>query len=66
MNLTEKEKEMLQEALEHERICTAKYQNYSEQLQDPQLKNLFEDLKNKEENQVQTISQLLQQGGVST
>ncbi len=63
MNITQKEKEGLQDALTHENICVAKYQNYANQLQDPQLKALFQDLQNKEEQHQQTITQLLQQGG---
>ena len=66
MNITHKEKELLQEALEHENICIAKYREYASQLQDPQLKSLFNDLQTKEENHAQTISQLLQQGGYSS
>lgn len=63
MNLTQKEKEGLQDALTHENICVTKYKNYADQLKDPQLKSLFLDLYKKEEQHRQTITQLLQQGG---
>ncbi len=66
MNLTHKEKELLQEAMEHERVCIAKYREYTKQLQDPQLKSLFAELQTKEEIHAQTISQLLQEGGYSS
>ena len=63
ISISQKEKEALQDALEHEQMCMIKYQNYSNQLQDPQLKSLFQDLYQREEQHYQTIQQLLQKGG---
>jgi rubrerythrin len=64
VQLTQKEILQLQDALNHERICVTKYNNYANQLQDQALSNLFKDLANREQQHVNTITQLLQQGGV--
>lgn len=63
--LTQKERQYLQEALKHEEVCVAKYGQYASQLQDPQLKQMFQQLQQKEQQHYQTISNLLGQGGGS-
>ena len=64
MQLTQKEKLQLQDALSHEKICVTKYNNYANQVQDQALKSLFQDLARREQQHVDTLTQLLQQGGV--
>lgn len=59
MQLTQKEKTLLQDQLNHEEVCIRKYQSYAEQAQDPQLKQLFNQYANVEQEHHDTISQLL-------
>ncbi|MBS4024336.1 MAG: spore coat protein [Clostridia bacterium] len=61
--LIQKERQFLQEALKHEEVCVAKYGQYANQLQDPQLKQMFQQLQQKEQQHYQTISNLLGQAG---
>lgn len=63
LQLTQKEILHLQDALEHEQICIKKYNNYANQTQDTELATLFNDLANNEQQHVDTITQILQQGG---
>ncbi|WP_422443706.1 spore coat protein [Thermoanaerobacterium sp. DL9XJH110] len=63
MQLTQKEKLQLQDALSHERICVMKYNNYANQAQDTEIASMFRNLANREQQHVDTISRLLQQGG---
>jgi len=64
LQLTQKEILQLQDALNHEKICVTKYNNYANQVQDQALKTMFQDLATREQQHVDTITQLLQQGGV--
>ena len=66
LQLTQKEILQLQDALSHEKICVTKYNNYANQVQDQALKTMFQDLANREQQHVDTITQLLQQGGAQT
>lgn len=63
LQLTQKEKLHLQDALEHENICIKKYNNYANQTQDTELASMFTDLANNEQQHADTITQILQQGG---
>lgn len=41
MELSDKEKKLLEDQLKAEYICMSKYKLYSEQAGDPQIKNIF-------------------------
>jgi len=66
LQLSQKEVLHLQDALEHEKLCVTKYNYYAQQLQDPQLSSIFRDLANREQQHVDTVTSLLQQGGIQT
>ena len=59
LQLTTKEKTMLQDQLKHEAICIQKYTSYAEQATDPQLQQLFSSLASKEQQHYSTIQQML-------
>jgi rubrerythrin len=60
MQLTQKERTLLQDQLSMEEICIEKYTKYSQQTQCPQLKQLFTNLASQEQNHYNTVNQLLQ------
>ncbi|MDI3482117.1 MAG: hypothetical protein PWQ97_1772 [Tepidanaerobacteraceae bacterium] len=66
MQLTQKEKLQLQDALSHEKICITKYNNYANQVQDTEIASLFRNLASREQQHADTLTKLLQQGGVQT
>ena len=66
MQLTQKEKMLLQDAVSHEQICVTKYNNYANQVQDTEISTMFKDLANREQQHINTITSLLQQGGAQT
>lgn len=49
----------MQDQKAHEELCIQKYQNYSNQAQDPQLKELFNSLAQKEQEHLNSINQIL-------
>jgi len=59
MNLTQKETTLLTDLKSQEQLCIEKYQKYAEMAHDPQLKNLFEELKTNEQKHLDTITQIL-------
>jgi spore coat protein CotF len=59
LKLTAKEKMLLQDQKAHEELCIKKYQNHSQQAQDPQLKQLFSSLGQKEQEHLNSINQIL-------
>jgi spore coat protein CotF len=59
VQLTQKEQTLLQDQKSHEEICVQKYQNYADQAQDPQLKQLFGDYAGQEQQHLDTINQIL-------
>jgi spore coat protein CotF len=59
INLSAKERMLLQDQKSHEELCVQKYQNYSNQAQDPQLKQLFSSLAKKEQEHLNSINQIL-------
>lgn len=59
MILTEKEKTTLQDLQTQEKNCIDKYGKYADQAKDPVLKDLFNDLKKKEQEHYKTITQVL-------
>ncbi len=63
MQLTQKETLYLQDAISHEQICVMKYNNYANQVQDTEISSMFRNLANREQQHIETINKLLQQGG---
>ncbi len=65
MSLTQMEAQQIQEAIKFEGLCSSKYAAYGEQLQDQELKNLFKQLENRENQHKNTLTQILQQNGIT-
>ncbi|WP_017209152.1 spore coat protein [Clostridium beijerinckii] len=59
VNLTQKEKMLLEDQKSHEEICIQKYSNYANQVQDPQLKQICKNNEQIERSHLNTINQLL-------
>lgn len=59
MQLSEKERTLLEDSKGHEELCIKKYNNYASQAQDPQLKQLFQGLAQKEQEHLTSINQIL-------
>jgi len=58
-NLSQKETFLLQDQKKHEELCIKKYNNYASQARDPQLKQLFSSLAQKEQQHLNTINQIM-------
>lgn len=63
MELTNKEKILLEDQLRAEYMCINKYRAYAAQAVDPEIKHLFDLVAKQEEQHANTIKMLLQQGG---
>ncbi len=59
MNFTNKERTLLEDQKNHEKICILKYSNYADLTTDPQLKSIFKQLGQTEQQHYNTIEQLL-------
>ena len=59
LNLNTKERMLLQDEKGHEELCVQKYQDYSNKACDPELKNLFAQLAQKEQEHLNSINQML-------
>jgi spore coat protein CotF len=59
MQLSQKERSLLEDQKSHEELCVKKYSNYATQAQDPQLKQLFQNLAQKEQEHLNSINQIL-------
>lgn len=59
INLTQKERMLLEDQKSHEEACVQKYQDFSNQAQDPQLKQLFQSYAAQEQQHLNTINQIL-------
>lgn len=59
LNLTQKERYLLEDQKSQEELCIKKYNNYAEQAQCPQLKQLCKQLAQQEEQHLNTINQIL-------
>jgi len=59
MTLTQKERSLLQDQKNHEEICIKKYNNYASQAKDPELKQMFQNFAQQEQNHLNTINQML-------
>jgi len=60
LQLSQKERMLLEDEQHQEGICVKKYQKYSEQAQDPQLKQLFTKLSGEEQHHYDMLNQMLQ------
>ncbi|EKQ52842.1 MULTISPECIES: spore coat protein [unclassified Clostridium] len=59
VNLTQKERMLLEDQKSHEQICIQKYSNYANQAQDTQLKEICKNNGQIEKQHLDTINQLL-------
>lgn len=59
IQLTQKERTLLEDQKKHEQICIEKYTNYANQAQSPQLKQLFQSYAAQEQKHYDTINQIL-------
>lgn len=59
IQLSNKERTLLEEEKHHEEICIQKYQNYSKQATDPQLKQLFSQLATEEQHHYDMLTEIL-------
>jgi len=59
LNLSQKERMLLNDQKSHEQICIQKYNNYASQAQDPELKRLFSTYAGQEQQHLNTINQIL-------
>jgi spore coat protein CotF len=60
IQLSQKERMLLEDEKSQEEICIIKYQNYAGQAQDPQLKQLFSTLATEEQHHFDMLNQMLQ------
>lgn len=59
MQLSQKERLLLEDLKSHEEMCIKKYTNYANQAQDPQLKQMFRNHAQIEREHYNTINQIL-------
>lgn len=59
LQLTSKEKQLLNDQKNHEQVCIQKYQNYASQATDSQLKQLFQTHAQHEQQHLNTINSIL-------
>lgn len=59
MNFSQKERTLLEDQKNHEQTCVQKYSNYASLAQDPQLKNIFKQNGQIEQEHYNTLDQLL-------
>jgi len=59
LNLTQKERMLLQDQKSHEELCVKKYNDYASKAQSQQLKQLFSSFAAKEQEHLNSINQML-------
>jgi spore coat protein CotF len=59
INLTSKERKLLEDQKSHEEICVQKYSNYANAASDAQLKKMFQNHASIEQQHLNTVNQLL-------
>ncbi|WP_102401618.1 spore coat protein [Haloimpatiens massiliensis] len=59
MNLSQKERLLLQDQKSHEQLCIDKYTNYANRATDPSLKQMFLNHASQEQEHLNTINQML-------
>ncbi|MGB4511652.1 MAG: ferritin-like domain-containing protein, partial [Thermacetogeniaceae bacterium] len=57
--LTNKEQLLLEDLKQHEMVCIKKYQDYANQVHDPQLKDLLNNYAQQEQNHLNSINEML-------
>lgn len=60
LQLSQKERMLLEDEKSQEEICVIKYKNYAQQTQDPQLNQLFNTLSTEEQHHLDMLNQMLQ------
>ena len=60
IQLSQKERMLLEDEKNQEEVCVSKYKNYAQQVQDPQLKQLFNTLSTEEQHHFDMLNQMLQ------
>lgn len=60
VQLTQKEKMLLKDQMSHEKVCIEKYSNYAQKVQDPELRQLFNEYAAQEQHHYDALNQLLQ------
>lgn len=60
IQLSQKERMLLEDDKHQEEICVLKYKNYAKQAKDPELQQLFEKIAGEEQHHYNMIEQLLQ------
>lgn len=60
IQLSQKERMLLEDEKNQEEICVIKYKNYAQQAQDPQLTQLFNTLSSEEQHHLDMLNQMLQ------
>lgn len=61
-HLTQKERSLLQDQLSHERVCIEKYSAYAQKTRSPELRRMFNEFAEEEQQHYNTVSGLLGQG----
>ena len=56
MNWTQKETSLLKDLKDQEQLCVDKYAEYAKRAHDPELKQLFEDIRATEQQHLQTVT----------
>lgn len=59
LQLSQKERQLLQDQQSHEKVCIQKYQSNAQQASDPQLKQLFQSYAQQEQQHLNTITSIL-------
>ncbi|HYE12354.1 MAG TPA: spore coat protein [Patescibacteria group bacterium] len=59
LNLTQKERMLLQDQKNHEEVCIKKYNDYASKAQSQQLKQLFSNFATKEQEHLNSVNQIL-------
>ncbi|NLC44582.1 MAG: spore coat protein [Clostridiales bacterium] len=59
LNLTQKERLLLEDQKKHEEICIKKYNNYASQTQCPELKQMLQTYAQQEQQHLDTVNQML-------
>lgn len=60
LELSQKERMLLEDDKNQEEICVTKYKNYAQQATDPELKQLFNQLSSEEQHHYDMVDQMLQ------
>ena len=60
IQLTQQERKVLQDHMQHEEVCIQKYDQYAQKTSDPQLKSMFNQFAQQERQHYNSLDQLLQ------